>query len=94
MEDSLEFIYDTEAKALERLKEKMSEEEVNNFLDILYSSDIGNKKIGWGLLFGMEIEQQLKDDITAELFATCDPVKHLQDMFLSYKEVKEQWGNQ
>jgi hypothetical protein len=94
MEDSLEFIYDTDAKAIEKLASIISQEEVNRLLEIMYSSDVLNKKIGWGLIFGLDIDPQLRKDIIAEFMATCDPVKHLHDMFISYKEIIQEWENQ
>jgi hypothetical protein len=94
MEDSLEFIYDTDAKAIEKLARVISKEEVDRLLEIMYSSDILNKKIGWGLIFGLEIDPQLKKDVIAEFMATCDPIKHLQDMFTSYQEITQEWRNQ
>jgi hypothetical protein len=94
MKDSLEFIYDTEANAINKLKDVIPEDGVNRLLDIMYSPNITDKKIGWGLLFGMDIEHQHRKDIIAELFATCDPVKHLHDMFTSYQEIIKEWENQ
>ena len=94
MEDSLEFIYDTDVKAIEKLASIISQEEVDRLLEIMYSSNIMDKKIGWGLVFGLNIDSQLKEDIIAEFMATCDPIKHLQDMFISYKEITQEWENQ
>jgi hypothetical protein len=94
MEDSLEFIYDTDVKAIEKLASIISQEEVDRLLEIMHSPNIMDKKIGWGLIFGLDIDHQLKKDIIAEFMATCDPIKHLQDMFISYKEITQEWENQ
>ena len=94
-EQVLEFIYDTEANAMSRLAEVLSKEEVDNLNEIFFASKGNdNKKIGWGILFNLDIDQQLKDDVIAYYMATCDAVKHLQDMFISYQEIKQEWGNQ
>ncbi len=91
----LEFIYDTEANAMSRLAEVLSKEEVDNLNEIFFASKgSDNKKIGWGILFGLNIDQQLKDDIIAYYMATCDAVGHLEDMYLSYIEAKAAWENQ
>ena len=94
-EQVLEFIYDTEANAMSRLAEVLSKEEVDNLNEIFFASKGNdNKKIGWGILFGLYIDQQLKDDIIAYYMATCDAVGHLEDMYLSYIEAKAAWENQ
>ena len=94
-EQVLEFIYDTEANAMGRLAEVLSKEEVDNLNEIFFASKGNdNKKIGWGILFGLNIDQQLKDDVIAYYMATCDAVDHLEDTYLSYIEAKAAWENQ
>ena len=40
------------------------------------------------------LEKTQKKDVIAEFMATCDPIKHLQDMFTSYQEITQEWENQ
>lgn len=90
-DDTFEFIYDTEAKAMERLAEVTSKEEVDNLTEMFYSPSIDNKKMAWGVLYGMSIERQLREDVIAHFMANCDPVEHLQDMFVTFCEARKQW---
>ena len=92
---TITFVYDTEGNAVGRLAEVISEEKVNNLNDIFFASKgKDNKRIGWGILFGLNINEQLREDIINHYMATCDAVYHLEDMYFSYIEAKSVWENQ
>jgi len=90
-DETFEFIYDTEARAMERLAEVTSKEETDNLTEMFYSPSVDNKKMAWGVLYGMNIDKQLREDVIAHFMANCDPVEHLQDMFVTLIEAKKQW---